>query len=210
MRKAFTLIELLVVIAIIAVLAALLFPVFTRARERAKRGQCISNLKQIGAAVSQYLSDYDERYPNAYCDDYVVRGLHPALPETMVAYVTDIRIWQCPSDVGEVFLSDPGSWHTPTPPFYSQNWSMSSYGYLGIGWPANQGRIGGFRSSVVKRPSQAVLSPECRPWHDRGGAGDTLYYSPALQNVLYCDGHVAQRTRRDWGQDAAWGVYKGS
>src|SRR5690606_19287650 len=65
-RRAFTLIELLVVIAIIAILAAILFPVFARARENARRASCMSNLKQIGLGVMMYVQDYDERYPPAY------------------------------------------------------------------------------------------------------------------------------------------------
>lgn len=63
MRKGFTLIELLVVIAIIAILAAILFPVFAKAREKARQTSCLSNLKQIGTAFLQYAQDYDERYP---------------------------------------------------------------------------------------------------------------------------------------------------
>jgi prepilin-type N-terminal cleavage/methylation domain-containing protein/prepilin-type processing-associated H-X9-DG protein len=62
-HKAFTLIELLVVIAIIAILAAILFPVFARARENARRASCMSNLKQMGLGVMMYAQDYDERYP---------------------------------------------------------------------------------------------------------------------------------------------------
>ena len=62
--RAFTLIELLVVIAIIAILAAILFPVFARARESARRSNCLSNLKQIGVAFQLYAQDYDETYPS--------------------------------------------------------------------------------------------------------------------------------------------------
>src|SRR5687768_2269727 len=70
--KGFTLIELLVVIAIIALLAAILFPVFSRARENARRSNCQSNLKQIGLGILQYTQDYDEtmvaqRYGNGLC-----------------------------------------------------------------------------------------------------------------------------------------------
>src|SRR5215217_5547109 len=65
-RSAFTLIELLVVIAIISILAAILFPVFARARENARRASCQSNMKQIALGVLQYVQDYDERYPCRY------------------------------------------------------------------------------------------------------------------------------------------------
>ncbi len=62
-KRAFTLIELLVVIAIIAILAAILFPVFAKAREKARQASCSSNEKQIGLAVMQYVQDYDEKFP---------------------------------------------------------------------------------------------------------------------------------------------------
>jgi prepilin-type N-terminal cleavage/methylation domain-containing protein len=62
-RSGFTLIELLVVIAIIAILAAILFPVFARARESARKTQCLSNMKQLGNAIMMYTNDYDEYFP---------------------------------------------------------------------------------------------------------------------------------------------------
>src|SRR5437764_15486635 len=62
-RRAFTLIELLVVSAIIAILAAILFPVFAQARETARQATCTANLKQIGSALAMYVQDYDETYP---------------------------------------------------------------------------------------------------------------------------------------------------
>ncbi|BCM89799.1 hypothetical protein IAD21_01647 [Abditibacteriota bacterium] len=68
-RLAFTLIELLVVIAIIAILAAILFPVFSRARENARRTSCLSNLKQLGLGMMQYTQDYDEKYPQPSVPD---------------------------------------------------------------------------------------------------------------------------------------------
>jgi prepilin-type N-terminal cleavage/methylation domain-containing protein/prepilin-type processing-associated H-X9-DG protein len=79
-RRAFTLIELLVVIAIIAILAAILFPVFAQAREKARQTSCLSNIKQIGTAMMMYVQDYDETYPRAqYC---VIPTLVPGAPAT--------------------------------------------------------------------------------------------------------------------------------
>lgn len=95
-RQAFTLIELLVVIAIIAILAAILFPVFARARENARRASCSSNLKQIGLGVIQYTQDYDEKYPigpNISNTDYTT-----AWAATLQPYLKSLQIYQCPSD----------------------------------------------------------------------------------------------------------------
>lgn len=69
-KQAFTLIELLVVIAIIAILAAILFPVFAQAREKARQASCLSNEKQLGTAILMYIQDYDETSPLAYYDTY--------------------------------------------------------------------------------------------------------------------------------------------
>lgn len=202
-KSGFTLVELLVVIAIIATLAAILFPVFAKARERAKSTQCVSNLRQIGVAVQQYLDDWDGRYPWAFEGDQVhFYGRRPSFSQVMSAYVTDQHLWQCPSDVGEIFLSDNIGFNSRTPPFWMSTMCMSSYGYLGLGWPDNYGKLAGLATSRMKTPTLGVLSVEARPWHEVGRAGDDLYDSPARQNTLYCDGHVARRTRRQWGDDA--------
>lgn len=101
-KKAFTLIELLVVIAIIAILAAILFPVFARARENARRSSCQSNLKQIGLGVIQYVQDYDEKYPQAYWykNDTNSSGGYVHVSAMIQPYLKSEQIWKCPSSDG--------------------------------------------------------------------------------------------------------------
>ena len=111
--RGFTLIELLVVIAVIAILAAILFPVFAQAREKARQAACMSNLRQIGTALTMYEQDYDERLPDR-------RDLKTSLPGgykpwkswptsdprsgwaaiVLNAYVKNDQIWACPSAAG--------------------------------------------------------------------------------------------------------------
>ena len=99
--KAFTLIELLVVIAIIAILAAILFPVFARARENARRSSCQSNLKQIGLGILQYTQDYDENFPLAVSIPGSVTPLPWGWADEIQPYLKNTQIYQCPSDPTE-------------------------------------------------------------------------------------------------------------
>ncbi len=117
-RAAFTLIELLVVIAIIALLAAILFPVFGRARENARRSTCQSNLKQIGLGFAQYNQDYDERLPPATasgtCDSQAPSTWTTALSPYVSKVVTNTAtngtsVYACPSDVTPRTSSGPRS-----------------------------------------------------------------------------------------------------
>ena len=100
--KAFTLIELLVVIAIIAILAAILFPVFGRARENARRSSCQSNLKQIGLGIMQYAQDYDEVLPPSFFQNATTYvgwdTLSAAYMGTKVQRGGSEGIFKCPSD----------------------------------------------------------------------------------------------------------------
>ena len=101
-RTGFTLIELLVVIAIIAILAAILFPVFARAREKARQTSCLSNIKQLALGVIMYTQDYDERYP---AGDSVAWGTgawpgypHGGYVDGIYPYVKNNQLFLCPSD----------------------------------------------------------------------------------------------------------------
>jgi prepilin-type N-terminal cleavage/methylation domain-containing protein len=137
-RAAFTLIELLVVIAIIAILAAILFPVFAQAREKARQTACLSNCKQIGTATMMYVQDYDETYPShnwqagegAYPlpDGRMFQG-HVGWPLKFFPYVKNLGVFVCPSDANpRTAYSDNGTanpyrftWGKPIPLSYGEN-----------------------------------------------------------------------------------------
>jgi len=125
MRRAFTLIELLVVIAIIALLAAILFPVFARAKAAAKKTACLSNLIQIGKSIVIYMGDYDDVFPNALdasdkfapeiwapFPDFQARIPYmPLMSDVLQPYLKNHDVFQCPSDTGTYVLDN----HFPNP-----------------------------------------------------------------------------------------------
>jgi len=94
-KRGFTLIELLVVIAIIAILAAILFPVFAKAREKARQASCLSNTKQLGLGFMQYAQDYDEMLPQDYRNAWATRYSWRAM---IYPYVKNAQVFSCPSD----------------------------------------------------------------------------------------------------------------
>jgi prepilin-type N-terminal cleavage/methylation domain-containing protein/prepilin-type processing-associated H-X9-DG protein len=180
-RNAFTLIELLVVIAIIAILASILFPVFGRARENARRSSCQSNLKQIALGIKQYTQDYDERFPN-------IPGSAPAdspgWAYAIQPYMKSEQIFQCPSDSG------------PTPPGDTLLLRAATTGFSDFYINANLADTNGVAVSeaALNYTANTVLNGE----GTSGTANNYAQQNPAAgqarhlegANYAFADGHV--------------------
>ena len=155
-RKGFTLIELLVVIAIIAILAAILFPVFAQAREKARQTTCASNLKQLGLGAMMYAQDYDQRYV-PWWGDGVSKG--QGWSSILMPYVKNEQLFACPSD-GISRGKNPkrsytmnGDWYSPDQRGLSRSYTTDK----GQGPP-----IGGYNESEVEQPAMTIMF--CDRW----------------------------------------------
>ena len=173
--KAFTLIELLVVIAIIAILAAILFPVFAQAREKARQAGCMSNLKQLGLAELQYVQDYDEKYSGSYNNTPAGRVYYP---ELIYAYTKSTGIYFCPdADDNDHFNNDGSNNCTtnpltcgtkPSPPngfgAGPTDYAYNSFSQFGLGNPDDRGQI---KLAALTAPAETLLLMDGR---GNGGA----------------------------------------
>lgn len=200
-NRGFTLIELLVVIAIIAILAAILFPVFARAREKARQSSCLSNVKQIVLGVLMYAQDYDERLP--YASTWGDLPWHTYLQP----YIKNNQILTCPSK-----------------PKLTQGygWNYQNFGSI-TGDPLYG--AGSSLASIIS-PSETILIGD-NPDSDWGTGGVDIYgpyqlnpigsitHNPAEANVAFrhngggnygfCDGHGKWLSRADaTNQDKLW------
>ncbi len=200
-RSGFTLIELLVVIAIIAILAAILFPVFAKAREKARQSSCSMNVKQIMLANLQYAQDYDETLPYATQWSAAATG-GPFWYEYLQSYMKSTQVVLCASSASTL---------------RGYGWNYQNFGYRATagGYSNNPGR----KLAVLPVPAETILigdNPEAGMW----GANGIFVYGPTQLDVAgaatsdpaqanlakrhneggnygFCDGHVKWHSRAD-------------
>ncbi|MCE5238097.1 DUF1559 domain-containing protein [bacterium] len=180
MRRGFTLIELLVVIAIIAILAAILFPVFAKAREKARQSSCLSNSKQIGLAMLQYAQDYDEILPRV--------NIHPN--------ATDYYGW---ISLVQPYAKNAQMFTCPSRPDLKWNQVVTTYSGFGYGYfGPNGGGVAGLALGAISAPASCVMladSPSNGYYvidgtldsSDNGFPPEPRHNDGA--NFCFCDGH---------------------
>lgn len=196
--RGFTLIELLVVIAIIAILAAILFPVFARAREKARQTACQSNLKQMALGALMYAQDYDERFP---MNNWTAAGAYPqpSHQQTFInmiyPYVKNLQLFECPSSSGAGYApGSPGSgdWGpyimVPT----------NQYGFSG--WMAN------VKMATIDVPAERFLIMDAVSiWNDSCQNAIRLdHRHNEMANFAFADGHVKTRKSRSEKPEEWW------
>ena len=227
-RKGFTLIELLVVIAIIAILAAILFPVFAKAREKARQAACLSNVKQLGLAVMMYVDDNDSMFPYSVLQKTGQPNIW--YYDNLYTYTKNDKIYNCPSGV-------------------TQDWNSGNYGCNNLvlpfsipGWeaaPINQSAINNVArvyaimdsSTYYINPWYVAYAPAAYNWGywwclytpGTGLLQDAAYTTicdgneykkdykegrhSSLNNVVFTDGHAkATKATEMFAQAKTWGT----
>ncbi|MFQ3609967.1 MAG: DUF1559 domain-containing protein [Fimbriimonadales bacterium] len=213
-RKGFTLIELLVVIAIIAILAAILFPVFAQAREKARQTQCLSNMRQMGIAVQMYVQDYDERFP---LDSHTGTNAPWVWLNTLQPYVKTTLLYRCPSDPSV-------NWERPLPGY--RNVRRTSYGTNYWMLPRYDDCTGYNSLASIQSPANTIYIAEMK----ENATGDHFhpamwvwpnncgYYEPQQElamiwhnggtNYTFVDGHARwYRFEQTWTPDGRIDLY---
>jgi len=193
--KAFTLIELLVVIAIIALLAAILFPVFARARENARRSSCMNNLKQIGIGMQQYIQDADESFPPSQPTNTASPGDGDTFVTILRPYVKSEQIFICPSASSKPLTTTIPTaipaidlrWDAPAPP-----WRMRSQGSYGAN--GNLLTTPSVALADVQQTAKTLLAFDCT-WYSGIAVIDTPVQGARHRhlegmNFVFCDGHA--------------------
>ncbi|MCO5297589.1 MAG: prepilin-type N-terminal cleavage/methylation domain-containing protein [Fimbriimonadaceae bacterium] len=219
-RRGFTLIELMVVVAIIALLAALLFPVFARAKAAAKQATCISNLKQIGSSILLYMADYDDVFPHAldasdkYAPDiwahepefYARIPYMPLLSEALQPYLKNQGVFHCPSDTGTQVLDNHFGERFESAPSMFATFGSSYFFRTEIAFRA-------FTQTRFQLPADVnVLFDGAGHWHGSARAitmeddFGTMFelLGKYRYNTLFGDMHAKSLTRD--GLDRAWNV----
>ena len=209
-KYAFTLIELLVVIAIIAILAAILFPVFAQVRGNARKITCLSNLRQIGTANLMYSQDYDDLpvwggdppdlNANAWGGNTDIANMRPQ-HEVLMPYLKNKEVWRCPSDTGLDYSGPFEGTYIPSHPTSYTKWG-SSY-------------ITRTEIILLKRPISTLEATDFITNQSVGTAGIGLFFdavgywhgSKSLfsssrdgyrNNAMYLDGHAKSLTNADY------------
>ncbi|MCM8806909.1 MAG: type II secretion system GspH family protein [Candidatus Omnitrophica bacterium] len=199
-RKGFTLIELLVVVAVIAILAAMLFPALSIARERARQAVCMSNLKQLGLAILQYAEDYNGYLPSCY---YYKSGQYSVFHFKALGriYFTGIDpyvgkkypndVWLCPSWRKSPYLAGLGKSYA----YY--------YSYMGTCQYVNARLTQDWQQVPIQRlkfPSKTIILYEYGQFHEPGKPYSDYRELPRGKriNAVWADGSVRVWETRDW------------